>query len=284
MGEQRGRLIVMVGAVAAAVVVTLAGCTSPPHGRAGLVRAVDEQAVAAAGEAGFIAQSIGLESPGEGIAEYARRIQYHLDGTGVVSQQGSGWLQPSRDHADPLVLVGIEPHDDASWQEPVGALVLGTRLGVESSGGVAEDTYCVRLEFDRWGFVDGGRSAVDCPSPLVAVEPPPDSRPVIPEEAESIAIAVLAASVDAPADEIAAAIEAQLPVDPDGPDNAAVMVAREGDRVGVAMRDHRDCLLLRSEHGAAETLYVPEILLQPGELGCTAETALLPDESFRSPH
>ncbi|SIO00695.1 hypothetical protein [Agromyces cerinus] len=282
MREHRNRLILLVGACA--VVVSFAACSSLPAERGRLERQLDEQAFAAAGEAGFISQSSGLEAPADGIAEYARRIGFQLPGTGVEPEQGSGWQSGSRDHADPFLLVGIEPYDDASWQEPVGALVLGSRLTEASVDGAPQRDYCVRLEFDRWGLVDGGASPVDCPSPLAAVVPPADARAVIPEQAESVAIAVLAASADASAEEIAAAIAAQLPQAPDGPPIAEVQVAREGDRIGLAMRDAHDCLLVRSEDGVVERLYVPDILLQPGELGCSGETALLPDEAFRSPH
>ncbi|KRC61460.1 hypothetical protein ASE14_11375 [Agromyces sp. Root81] len=282
MREHRSRLIVVAGAIAA--VVAFAACSSPPAERGRLEQQLDEQAVSAAGDAGFISQSTGLEAPADGIAEYARRIGSHLSGTGVEPEQGSGWMPGSPDHADPFVLVGIEPYDDSSWQEPVGALVLGSRLTEASVEGAPQRDYCVRLEFDRWGFVDGGATTVDCPGPLVAVAPPADARAVIPEQAESVAIAVLAASADAPADEIAAAIAAQLPQAADGPPIAEVQVTRDGDRVGLAMRDAHDCLLVRSANGVAERLYVPDILLQPGELGCTAETALMPDEAFASPH
>ena len=282
MREHRGRLIVLAGAFA--TVVTFTACSSPTAGHGRLERMLDEQAISAAGDAGFISQSVGLEAPADGIAEYARRIGFGLSSTGVEPSQGSGWSPGSSDHADPLVLVGIEPHDDASWQEPVGALVLGSRLTEASVEGSPQRDYCVRLEFDRWGLVDGGATTVDCPSPLVAVDPPTDARAVIPEQAESVAIAVLEASADAPADEIAEAITAQLPQAPDGPPVAEVQVARDGARVGLAMRDAHDCLLVRSENGIAERLYVPDILLQPGELGCSAETALMPDEAFASPH
>ncbi|MFB6611108.1 hypothetical protein ACFCVO_12345 [Agromyces sp. NPDC056379] len=282
MGEHRSRLIAMAGVFAAVVAFT--ACSTPPSERGRLERLLDEQAISAAGDAGFISQSTGLDEPADGIAEYARRIAFDLSRTGVEPAQGAGWQPGSPDHADPFMLVGIESYDDASWQEPVGALVLGSRLTEASVEGAPQRDYCISLEFDRWGFVDGGASTVDCSSPLVAVAPPADARAVIPEQAESVAIAVLAASAAAPADEIAAAVAAQLPQEPDGPPIAEVQVARDGDRVGLAMRDAHDCLLVRSENGVAERLYVPDVLLQPGELGCGAETALMPDEAFRSPH
>jgi hypothetical protein len=283
MGELRSRLVFAVGACAA--VIALAACSSSsPAGAARLERLLDEQAAEAAHDAGFISQSLGLEAPADGIAEYARRITFHLSDTGVQPRQGSGFDTGSNDHADPFQLVGIEPEADAAWQEPVGALVLGSRLSVASDGEAQQREYCVRVEFDRWGPVEGGIASVDCPAPLVAVEPPADLRAVIPEGAEAVAIAALAASADLTADEIAAAVAAQLPQAADGPPVAQVQVARDGERVGLAMQDADDCLLVRSVRGAAERLYPPEVLLLPGELGCTAETALLPDESFRAPH
>jgi hypothetical protein len=45
-----------------------------------------------------------------------------------------------------------------------------------------------------------------------------------------------------------------------------------------------DCVLVKREAGAVTHVVVAPVLLQPGELGCTADTALSPSESLRPPH
>jgi hypothetical protein len=43
-------------------------------------------------------------------------------------------------------------------------------------------------------------------------------------------------------------------------------------------------VLVKSENGAVEDVYPAPISLQPGELGCTPETALADPDQLRSPH
>ncbi|UOE43298.1 hypothetical protein [Agromyces larvae] len=262
--------------IALAATASLAGCASPGQQR--LEHAIQEQVAAAADGAGFVSQSPGLEAPADAIGAYARSIQDELVGTGVEPRGDSGWIPGSPDSAEPLRLVAIEPRTDAAWDAPVGALVLASRLTVASDRDRAPYDHCVRVEFDRWGWIEGSVHGTACPDPLTEVAPPPDPRAVVPESAEAVAVAALAAATttmtDASADELAATIAAQLPPDPDGRPVAEVRVLRDGDRVGLAMGDARDCLLVRAEGGVAERIHVQRILLQPGELGCRPETAL----------
>lgn len=57
----------------------------------------------------------------------------------------------------------------------------------------------------------------------------------------------------------------------------------DGD-IGFAMGDADDCLLVKRDVDGVQVLQVPRILLQPGELGCAAGTALQPSDQLRSPH
>lgn len=50
------------------------------------------------------------------------------------------------------------------------------------------------------------------------------------------------------------------------------------------MGDGDDCLLVKRDVDGVQVLQVPKILLQPGELGCAAGTALQPGDQLRSPH
>ncbi len=271
--------MLLAAATAALLALTLAGCTSGGERR--LEEQLRSNADEAARDAGFISQQPGLDDPVDAIGAYARSISDDLDRTGVSPQGDSGWIPGSPDSASRLRLVGIEPFADAAWEDPVGALVLASRLDVVSEQ--VERDFCVRVEFDRWG-ASSPAHGVECPDPLSTVELPSDERPVVPDEAEELAIAALAAAGDASAAALAADLTAQLAPLTGGVALAEVQVVRDGDRIGLAMSGVDDCLLVRADDRGVESLHPPRVLLQPGELGCRADTALLPDESFRAPH
>jgi len=271
--------VVLTAATAAAIAVSLAGCSSSGAGR--LEAALRDDAATAARAAGFISQEQGLTDPADATNAYARRIASPLARTGVWAQSDSGWIPGNPDWTESLRLVAIEPFADAEWDEPVGALTLASRLHIVSEG--REDDYCVRVEFDRWG-VSGDPEGVACPDPLTTLTAPADTRPIIPDGAEELAIAALTDAGDATASEIAERLTAALGPLTGGVALAQVQVVRDGDRIGLAMSDVRGCLLVRADDEGVERLSVPAVLLQPGELGCRADTALLPDESFRPPH
>ena len=56
----------------------------------------------------------------------------------------------------------------------------------------------------------------------------------------------------------------------------------DGD-IGFAMGDGDDCLLVKRDVDGVQVLQVPKILLQPGELGCAAGTALQPGDQLGQP-
>lgn len=286
-GDMRASKHVIIGGIAAALVVALAGCTAGVGATDGAGAAEPElleQAAALAQDVGFVSQSIGLERPEDAIAAYARRATQELPATGVPDRGNTSDWGPVPDTATPFRLVAIEPESDAAWEEPVGALVLASRITEVSANDDPEHDFCVRLRFDRWGVIDGGVEKTSCPDPLVEVEPPADERPVVPEAAEAVAIEVLTGAGDASADELEASITARLAGETDGRALAPVEVLRDGDRLGLAMRDADDCLLVRSADGVVERLHVSDVLLQDGELGCGADTALLADDQFPTTH
>lgn len=265
--------------IAVTVAVTLVGCT--PMAERRLEDRLRVAADDAARDAGFISQDSGLGDPSDAIGAYARRIVDELERTGVAPGQNSGWFEGSPDSATALRLVGIEPFADAEWGDPVGALLLASRLDIVSEQ--TERDFCLRIEFDRWGASSSAR-AVGCPDPLTTVTPPADARPVIPDGAEEIVLAALAGAGDASAAEATAELTERLAPLTGGIALAEVQVVRDGDRIGFAMSDVDDCLLVRADDRGIESLHPPRVRIQPGELGCFASTALLPDEAFRAPH
>ncbi|WP_395245043.1 hypothetical protein ACGGZK_04405 [Agromyces sp. MMS24-K17] len=284
------------GALAVLLVAGAAGCAAISGEAAGVQRLEAElraQAADVAREIAGIADETGLNDPADAIQEYARRAEPLLPSTGYAPAS-DGWFDVDSDAtASALVLVAIEASDAVTWQEPVGALVLASRLSVVVDGGLRERDLCLRVELDRWGptadFDDDHAIApvVDCPESLGSVTPEPDVRPivVVPANAEAVATEVLAAAGDETDAELATAITARLDA-PSGEREVAaeVQVARDGERIGFAMGTPDDCLLLRAEGGVVERLHVSRIQLEPGELGCVASTALASDEALRPPH
>ena len=144
--------------------------------------------------------------------------------------------------------------------------------------------YCFAVEMDAYGKVgefgtaEGIRS-VDCPDPLVAVTPPTSDRPVVADNTREAVWQVLADLPSAPdADEVAERITALLAPSDEGRVLAGVRVAVDGADVGVAVGGPDDCVLVARRDGTVTDVHVARVQLQPGEVGCTAGTALAPPD------
>ncbi len=154
---------------------------------------------------------------------------------------------------------------------------------------------CFRVAFNHYGMEgdwagEEGVESVPCPENPSPITPPADETiyAVVASNAEEVASAVLTALPSGPPpppDEIAAAISATL-ADPEGEYMVAAPpdVAVDGARVGVAMGNAADCLLLAWSGGVVTRVHVPSVRLQDGELGCAGSTALASAEDLRPPH
>jgi len=198
----------------------------------------------------------------------------------------------------PVRLIGIDRVDADALGERFGTLsfLLPEDEFVDNAG-VAHRSgpFCFRVGFTYYGAETHGdvvaTDEFDCPADAAEVTPPPDTTvyPAIPENARDAVHQVLAqvAAEGAvpPADEIAARIvalltppasELQTLAQPD-------VVERDG-RIGVALQDATECLLVKLADDTVADVYPPAVLLQPGELGCSASTAIADDDQLRSPH
>lgn len=193
-------------------------------------------------------------------------------------------------------LIGYEAYERTQQADPIGALRFRATVRLSEYG----DPYvaCFESEYDFWGvhteqfgdWHDDEAVARDipCPPDAARVPPPVDTRTVfvVPEGAEELVVEVLAnAPAAASAPEIEAELVERMP-QPTGEREAPfapLVVVDDGD-IGVAMGDADDCLLVKRTGDGVEVLYVPSILLQPGELGCSPDTALRPAEQLRPPH
>ena len=229
------------------------------------------------------------------VAEAARSIYGEGGGDGATIEDyaRSAHEQLARDAS--VQLIGYEAYEGAGPDEPLGRLEF--RAFVHRTS-LSDDPYvgCFWAEYDVYGVVAGpgiGDAAIargfDCPADAREIEPPVDTSPVyvVPEGTEALVVEVLgAAPVDASADAIVAEVVERMPPTT-GPNDvvyepAAVVVDGE---IGFAMGQASDCLLVkRTTADGVVVVHAPSILLEPGELGCRPQTALLPPENLQSPH
>lgn len=197
-----------------------------------------------------------------------------------------------------IQLIAIEPADAAALGDTFGTLALmAPEVTTVDNAGVARTAgpFCFRVEFNYYGAttVDDvvATEEFDCPSDATAITPPPDTTvyPVIPENARDAVhtvLAQLAAEGGSPSTEqIAARIVALLaPPASEFESLAQPDVVVDSGRIGVALQDSDECLLVKLADDTVTDVYPPAVLLQPGELGCSAGTAIAADDQLQSPH
>ncbi|MEV8274738.1 hypothetical protein [Microbacterium sp. NPDC077184] len=206
------------------------------------------------------------------------------------------WADADTQTSNVVELIGFEAYPGAVHGEPFGALTFRATVPTISSA----DPYvaCFESQFDYWGVAteqfndwDNDRAVaydVSCPPDAARIAPPIDDRPVyvVPDGTEDLVLEILTnAPAAASADDIVGQVTERMPQptgDREVPFEPRAMVS-DGD-IGFAMGDADDCLLVARRDGGVQVLSVPRILLQPGELGCSPDTALRPMEQLRPPH
>ncbi|ACZ30769.1 hypothetical protein Xcel_1746 [Xylanimonas cellulosilytica DSM 15894] len=213
------------------------------------------------------------------------------------------WADDETADSSAVELIGIEAFTNADAGDPVGALQFRSTVripyGLYGTVDESSETYvaCFEAEFNYWGIADKAHWGDDaevardmrCPDGAQRITPPADTRPVyvVPDGAEEFVVQVL---TQAPAevtvaellDDLVAGMpqptgEREVPFEP--------LASAPGDgRIGIAMGDEDGCLLVLRNDIGVHVLHVPQILLQPGELGCRPKTALLRADQLRSPH
>lgn len=154
-------------------------------------------------------------------------------------------------------------------------------------------TACYRMDFDDHGIV-GAPEEITCPEGATPTTPPPVPRWEIPDGAQDALRSVLAGLPRQPREgRVRAALERELPAPPVDPQTGLAgrpprldAVVRGGE-VGVAVAagqgEGADCLLGARTGGTVLVWWPPRVVVQPGELGCHAATALT-EQSRHSPH
>ena len=227
------------------------------------------------------------------VADVSRGL--YREGTDVIDDYAR-WADTDTEKSTVVELIGYEPYPGAIHGEPVGALQF--RATIQPTPNEGPHVACFESQFDFWGVAteepgewsDDTAVAHDiaCPPDAKRIPPPVDTRlvDVVPDGAEALVVEVLTnAPSAASADDIVAEIVKRMP-QPTGEREVAFdpeVTVVDGD-IGFAMGDGDDCLLVKRDVDGVQVLQVPKILLQPGELGCAAGTALQPGDQLRSPH
>ncbi|GAA3655416.1 hypothetical protein GCM10022267_47000 [Lentzea roselyniae] len=143
-------------------------------------------------------------------------------------------------------------------------------------------TACYRADFNYYGVTDGGPERVRCPEHAKPITPPPAQRTGVPDTYPDAFKKILAElPPTATKDAVLAALREKLPpvpVDeqtklPQVPPHLDAVV-KDGD-IGVVAKGGGDCLTgVRLADGTVEAWYPRRVHVQPGELGCSGESAL----------
>lgn len=188
-----------------------------------------------------------------------------------------------------LAVIGMDDLDPEELEDPLARLTFRVHLAGsgEGLGTRADVTACYVADFSRYGVIGSPRQ-VDCPAHAAAVSvPPAPAVPVVPAGAEArVRAALRAAAGPASPDELRAEIlrrVSALVTDPAPSQPPDVTVTVQGADVGAALAGAHDCLLARRVAGTVEAWRPPSVTVEPGELSCSAGTALA-GLAKRSPH
>jgi hypothetical protein len=246
-----------------------------------------------AGAAVPASDAVSQVSARKAVADVSRGL--YREATDVIDDYAR-WADTDTENSTVVELIGYEPYPGAIHGEPVGALQF--RATIRPALNEELQVACFESQFDFWGVVTKAPGEwsddtavvhdIACPPDAERIPPPVDTRlvDVVPDGAEALVVEVLTnAPSAASADDILAEIVKRMP-QPTGErevafDPEATVVDGE---IGFAMGDGDDCLLVKRDVDGVQVLQVPKILLQPGELGCAAGTALQPSDQLRSPH
>ncbi|SMD17123.1 hypothetical protein [Lentzea albidocapillata] len=144
-------------------------------------------------------------------------------------------------------------------------------------------TACYRADFNHYGVTEGGPGRVRCPADARPVVPPPTQLTGVPEDyLEAFKTILTALPPNPTADEVLAALRANLPPVPVDPETKLPWAEPRLDAfvkdgaVGIVAGGGGSCLNgVRLANGTVEAWYPPRVQTQPGEIGCSGQSALV---------
>ncbi|NKE56880.1 hypothetical protein FXN61_08515 [Lentzea sp. PSKA42] len=143
-------------------------------------------------------------------------------------------------------------------------------------------TACYRADFNYYGVTDGGPERIRCPQDARPITPPPAQRTGVPDTYLEAFKTILAELPPAPTqDEVLAALRAKLPPVPVDEQTKLPWVEPRLDafvkdgNVGIIAGGGGSCLNgVRLTNGTVAAWYPPRVQTQPGEYGCSGQSAL----------
>lgn len=260
----------------------------PPARRAAAALVVAVTAAALAGCGGADERSRGRDNARSMVEDLVAGTRMHGEEIAQVAARIEEDTRESR-----IVMIGVEHTEpEGGYGAPIGSVTLGVTLDewIEDPSWWGNDTrqdpgpHCFEVTFHRRGVL--GTERVDCPEGgLVAVPAPPPRLPRIAPNAHEAVWEVLESLDDDLPSELRVVEKVVEHLDPH-PDDVTPLArvtaeVRDG-AVAVATGDVEDCVLvMRGSNGEVWDVYVPPVYLQPGELGCYADTAFA---DLRPPH
>jgi hypothetical protein len=220
----------------------------------------------------------------------ARQIADEIDSPPQTSAANYAWKAIEAAHGSSEAFAVVEMHDSASDDPNDATARLVFRVfhpGTQDEFFPQDPvTACYAVGFNFRGLVDAPHRT-DCPANATPLAPPPIPVWEVPQSFDLVLQSVLAGlSRSVTKDEVLASLSRSMPAPPVDPETKTQGrpptrdVALRGNDVGVAYRagDRStggiDCLL-GSRVGGSTLVWSPSWQqVQPGELPCTAETAL----------
>lgn len=143
-------------------------------------------------------------------------------------------------------------------------------------------TACYRADFNYYGVMNGGPERIRCPREAKPITPPPVQRTGVPENYVDAFKTILTELPPTPTqDEVLTALRAKLPPMPVDPETKLPWAEPRLDAfvkdraIGIVAGGGGSCLNgVRLADGTVEAWYPPRVQTQPGEYGCSGESAL----------
>ena len=196
-----------------------------------------------------------------------------------------------------LTIVQIEEYPDAAHGDAFGKLTFLVADSPVQGGfggtGVPQGPFCFDVEFSYFGY-EGDRArgngvdGVDCPADTGSAVTPDETLLAVlaPNSAEAARQVLTEQGGGSVSSETLKAAISQLLVAPDGEFETAAQpdVIVLDSKIGVALGDAEDCVLVSWVEGVVTDVSAPSVMLQPGELGCRASTAIADPDQLGPPH
>jgi hypothetical protein len=198
------------------------------------------------------------QSDADGFVRAAHDVQAGRDGRlTVVAKEGAREGQPSERIARLTFRVFLAAEDDGWNRSP-------------------EVVRCYRVDFSRYGVMDGSPTSTECPARTtwVAAAPAPPRRVTPVGSLEAVRRVLRHAPVQSTVAGLTSSVRSGLPAQPTHTMPPDLDVGVAGRDLGVAVRDDGGCLLGARIDGRVLVWVLDQAQAQPGEIGCTPASAL----------